>query len=194
MLSATAMHDWTKIIAAGVGPIIVISACGLLCLAFYNRLAAVVTRLRSFHRERLHAHDALTRARDATPPDEFAIVREQELIGMLQVQMDRVGRRARWIQRALACLLLTIGCLAVCSLAIGLSTLWRPLEYTAVVMFVIGLALLVAGVGCALVELQGALDPVDLEGQFVRHAIEQADDAERPDAPADGPTPPAASA
>jgi hypothetical protein len=169
------MHDWTKIISAGVGPIIVISACGLLCLALYNRMAAVVTRLRSFHRERLQAHDALTRARDATPPDEVGLVRQQELIGMLQVQMERVGRRARWLQRALACLLLTIGCLAVCSLAIGLSTVWRPLEYTAVVLFVIGLALLVSAVGCALVELQGALDPVDLEGQFVRAAIEQAE-------------------
>jgi hypothetical protein len=167
------MHDWTKIISAGVGPIIVISACGLLCLAFYNRLAAVVTRLRAFHRERLHAHDALTKARDAVPPDELAIVRQQELIGMLQVQMDHVGRRARWVQRALACLLLTIGCLAVCSLAIGLSTVWRQLEYTAVVMFVIGLALMVSGVGCALVELQGALDPVDLEGRFVREVIDQ---------------------
>ena len=57
------MHDWSKIITAGTAPIIVISACGLLCLAFYNRLAAVVTRLRSFHRERLIAHDALDSVR-----------------------------------------------------------------------------------------------------------------------------------
>src|SRR5437868_2476989 len=40
------MNDWSKVISAGVGPIIAISACGLLCLAFYNRLAAVVTLLR----------------------------------------------------------------------------------------------------------------------------------------------------
>src|SRR6476620_4889188 len=55
--------DWSKVIAAGVGPIIVISACGLLCLAFYNRLAAVVTRLRSFHREQLQEQEILARLR-----------------------------------------------------------------------------------------------------------------------------------
>ena len=167
------MCDWTKIISAGVGPVIVISACGLLCLAFYNRLAAVVTRLRGFHRERLLAHDALCRARAADPPDDLAVVRQQELVGMLEVQMAGVARRARWVRRAIACLLLTVACLALCSLAIGLSTAWRPLEYTAVLLFVLGLALLVGGVGCALVELQGALDPVELEARFVRHAVEE---------------------
>src|SRR5690606_17379431 len=84
------MDDWSKIISTGVGPIIVISACGLLCLAFYNRLAAVVTRMRAFHRERLHAHDAMDRAATANPPNEIEIVRQQELIGMLQVQMTSV--------------------------------------------------------------------------------------------------------
>ena len=58
------MGDWSNIITAGVGPVIVISACGLLCLAFYNRLAAVVTRLRGFHRERLHEHEARWRRSD----------------------------------------------------------------------------------------------------------------------------------
>ena len=57
------MTEWSHIIAAGVGPIIVISACGLLCLALYNRLTAVVTRLRSFQRERLHEQESLARLR-----------------------------------------------------------------------------------------------------------------------------------
>lgn len=168
-----AMNLPSRIIAAGVGPILVISACGLLCLAFYNRLAAVVTRLRGFHRERLHAHDALARARAADPPDEVQLVRQQELIGMLQVQMMRVGRRARWVRRTLACLLLTIACLALCSLSLGLSVVWPALESAAVAWFVLGLVLMMVAVACALVELQGALDPVDLEGRFVRDAIEQ---------------------
>ena len=36
-----------------VAPVILISACGLLCSALYNRLATVVQRLRDFQRERL---------------------------------------------------------------------------------------------------------------------------------------------
>src|SRR5688572_28611582 len=147
------MHDWSKLIAAGVGPIIVISACGLLCLAFYNRLAAVVTRLRAFHRERLVEQDALTRARAAAPPDDVALVRAQERLGMLDVQVRRVMRRARLIRRTLQCLLMTIAALALCSLALGLSAVWPPLLYPAVVLFVAGLLLMVAGVAFAFAEV-----------------------------------------
>ena len=51
--------DWAKIISASVVPVVIISSCGLLCLAFYNRLAAIVSRLRGFQRERLHEQELL---------------------------------------------------------------------------------------------------------------------------------------
>src|SRR6476661_7208004 len=117
------MTDWSKVISAGVGPIIVISACGLLCLAFYNRLAAVVTRLRGFDRERLNEQEALARQNASATPDEVALVRHRELLGMLEIQTRHVTRRAYWIRRTLGCLLLTIACLAACSLCVGLSTM-----------------------------------------------------------------------
>src|SRR5512140_3573097 len=115
------MQDWSKIISAGVGPIIVISACGLLCLAFYNRLAAVVTRLRTFDRERLHEQEQLSRQLASPNPDELALVRHREVLGMLETQTRHVTRRAHMIRRTLGCLLLTIICLALCSLFLGLS-------------------------------------------------------------------------
>ena len=59
------MDSGTQIIQAGVSPIIVISACGLLSLAFYNRLTAVVARLRSFHREQLQVNEAIEHCRRA---------------------------------------------------------------------------------------------------------------------------------
>src|ERR1044072_2798179 len=133
------MYDWSKVISAGVGPIIVISACGLLCLAFYNRLAAVVTRLRGFHRERLAEQEAMSEARASVPPDDVATVRHQEVLGMLEVQTEFVTRRARLIRSTLTCLLLTIACLAVCSLVLGLSVLWPGLMYAAAVLFIAGL-------------------------------------------------------
>ncbi len=167
------MQDWSKVIVAGVGPIIVISACGLLCLAFYNRLAAVVTRLRAFHRERLHEHEALKRAQRADPPDDLALVRSQELLGMLDVQTRHVTARARLIRKTLACLLLTIASLALCSLLLGLGAVWPPLNYAAAGLFVIGLVLLIAGVGFALAELRRALDPIELESRFVRDVVER---------------------
>ena len=60
------IEQWLHVVAASVVPVVVISACGLLCLAFYNRLAAVVTRLRAFHREQLErASRLLERAKAA---------------------------------------------------------------------------------------------------------------------------------
>ena len=167
------MYDWSKVIAAGVGPIIVISACGLLCLAFYNRLAAMVTRLRAFHRERLHEQDRLNAARATTPADERTVVRCQELIGMLETQTRQVTQRAKLIRSTLICLLSTIICLAICSLALGLSTFHERLIQLAAVMFILGLAMLVAGVVFALLEIKHALDPVDLESEFVREMVDQ---------------------
>jgi hypothetical protein len=170
------MQDWSRIISAGVGPIIVISACGLLCLAFYNRLAAVVTRLRAFHRERLHEQEALARERAKPEPGNVALVRRQEVLGMLQVQTDHVKSRARLIRLTLAFLLLTIICLAFCSLAVGLSVVWPLAIYAAVPLFVLGLLLLVIGVVFAMIEMKYALDPIELESRFVTEMMQQFDE------------------
>jgi hypothetical protein len=165
--------DWSKIISAGVGPIIVISACGLLCLAFYNRLAAVVTRLRSFHRERLNEQEALAHERAKEQPDPIALVRHQEILGMLHVQTQHVTRRAHLLRNTLGCLLLTIICLALCSLAVGLSAVWPAAMYAAVPLFVVGILLLVIGVIFAMVEMKHALDPIELESQFVTELMRE---------------------
>jgi uncharacterized membrane protein len=175
------MHDWSKLITAGVGPIIVISACGLLCLAFYNRLAAVVTRMRAFHREQLHEQEELARERARPSPDGLVIVRRQEVLGMLEVQRTRVLRRARWIRRTIASLLITIGCLAACSLLVGLGAIWPggTLLVVAAVLFGYGLLMMILAVAFALVEISGALDPVELESRFITEMAEAFDRVQR---------------
>jgi hypothetical protein len=170
------MEGLSKIISAGVGPIIVISACGLLCLALYNRLAAVVTRLRAFHMQSMAEEQELTRQRRAPNPDEMAVVRHQEVLGMLRVQTEHVTRRARLIRSTIQCLLMSIASLALCSLCLGLSEVWPPMVYAAVVLFVGGLLLVVAAAMVAMVEMKQALDPIELEGRFVADMFEQFDD------------------
>ena len=166
------MSDWSKIISTGVGPIIVISACGLLCLAFYNRLAAVVSRLRAFQRERLHEQEALARERASGAGDPISMVRHQEMLGALQIQTQNVMRRAHLIQYTLLCMLLTIASLSMCSLCVGLSTVIPTAMYVAVPLFVIGLLLLFVGVIIAAIELRQALDPVELESKFVTEIVD----------------------
>jgi hypothetical protein len=160
------MNNWTQIIQAGVGPMIVISACGLLCLAFYNRLAAVVGRLRAFHREQLHTQEAVEKCQ--SDRDEVSVVRHQEVLGMLSVQIGHVTHRAHLLRRTLACLLLAVALMAACSLAVGVGALEPRLLYVGVPLFVLGLLLVIAAVLFAMIELKYAVDPVELEGRFVQ--------------------------
>ena len=166
------MEDLSRIISAGTGPIIVISACGLLCLAFYNRLSGLVARLRIFHRERLKEQEELGRQRSSDQPDPATTMMHHEMMEALQVQSTHVMNRARLIRRALSCFLLTIACLSICSLVLGLSVLWARLIVAAVVLFITGMTLLVIGVIFAMKELHRALQPVELESRFVSEIVD----------------------
>jgi hypothetical protein len=161
------MEDLSKIISAGTGPIIVISACGLLCLAFYNRLSGIVGRLRLFHRERLKEQEELRRQRASDQPDPARVTRHQEMLEALEVQTRYNMTRAHLIRRSLSCYLMTIACLSICSLALGLSVLWSRFIVAAVIFFILGMTLLVIGVIFAMWELYLALQPVELESRFI---------------------------
>ena len=163
-------EQWPRIAAAAVVPVVVISACGLLCLAFYNRLAAVVSRLRSFHRERLQEQVLLDRDSTAATSDEAAAeaaARHARLLDVLEEQTAHVTARARLIRSTLMCLLSTIGCLTLSSMLTGLSMFVPGAAGVAVAMFVAGMVLLLVAVGLAVTELRRALDPVELESRFV---------------------------
>jgi hypothetical protein len=161
------MEDLSKVISAGTGPIIVISACGLLCLAFYNRLSGLVARLRLFHRERLKEQEELGRQHASAQPDPAAVTMRQEMLQSLEVQTSSIMTRARLIRRSLSCFLLSIACLSICSLALGLSVLLPRLIVPAALFFVLGMALLVIGVLFAMRELYLALQPVELESRLI---------------------------
>ncbi|HEY3412439.1 MAG TPA: DUF2721 domain-containing protein [Armatimonadota bacterium] len=164
------VQDLSRVIAASVVPVVIISACGLMCLAFYNRLSSIVGRLRAFQRERLQEQDWLTN--HATEDDQTVVARHQQLLDMLQVQTTHVTRRARLIQRTLLCLLTAIGSLIVSSLCSGLSIEWPEAITVAAIMFVVGLLSVLAAVVFAMRELLAALEPIELESQFVADLVE----------------------
>jgi hypothetical protein len=136
----------------------------LLCLAFYNRLASLVTRLRAFHRELL-AEQGLMQRYPAN--GEAGITPHGLMMEVLEEQTTHLLRRARLIRSTLACLLSTIACLTLCSMLSGLSVIWPPATVPAVALFLAGMALLLSGVVFAMLELRQALDPVELETEFV---------------------------
>jgi Protein of unknown function (DUF2721) len=150
--------DLLRIISSAVVPVVIISACGLLALAFYNRLAAIVSRLRGFQRERLQHHEHMAAGRTS---------RGHKLLDHLELQTARVKRRANLIRFTLLFLLLTIGLLISCCLMLGLSVLVPQATYVAIVLFILGLLSMLSSTVAAALELKDALEPVELESRFV---------------------------
>jgi hypothetical protein len=151
-----------------VVPVVIISACGLLSLAFYGRLAAVVSRLRGFQREILVGQERFERTGD---------VEQARLIELLRTQTQQVTRRARLIRAALSFFLLAVVLLILCSLTLVASWFVREAAFVAAVFFVLGLLSMLAAIIAAMLELRGALQPVELETRFVSGAVEGAVEA-----------------
>jgi hypothetical protein len=112
------------VISVSVVPVVIISACGLLSLAFYGRLGAVVSRLRGFQREMLTKQEKMQGAAHAEQ------VEEQRLMEMLRTQTQQVAKRARLIRTALLFFLVAVAMLIVCSLALVLSWYLKPARST----------------------------------------------------------------
>jgi hypothetical protein len=179
--------DWSKIVPASVVPVVGLSACGLLALAFYNRMVAIVARLRAFQRERLAHIEVLGRlaparlapvglapvgggkprapGKKAALPD--AYLHHQRLAAMLDEQTKEVLGRAKLIRRTLQFLLFTMASLTFCSLAMGASVLLPPAVFLATALFFLGMAFLGTAIAFAVAEIGRALRPVELESTFV---------------------------
>jgi hypothetical protein len=158
-----------------VAPVVMISANGLICLALYNRLAAIVGRARMFHKERF---DALTRLtalpleQQSDPP----AVQLRRRATALEDQGGRILRRARLVRTALIWLLAAVVCMLVCSLTLGLSTVVAECITPALVVFCAGVGSMMVAMVLAIMELAGALEPVTAEG-FTLENVEQTDQA-----------------
>jgi Protein of unknown function (DUF2721) len=164
--------EWPSIIGVSVVPVVIISACGLLSLAFYGRLAAPVARLRTFQRELLREQEKWAKE---GPGD------HQQLLEVLRTQTLQVTERARLIRGALLFFLTAVAILIVCSLTLVTSWFFHPAAFLAAVFFVAGLLSMLGGVISAMMELRESLEQVELEGRFVFHAVQPSLSGSRPD-------------
>src|SRR3982751_5517166 len=99
------VEQWPRIVTAGVAPVVVISACALMALAFYNRFASIISRLRGFQRERMQEQEQILRLEKLDPPDLSASARRRRFLDSLSEQTRRTMRRAKLIRITLICLL-----------------------------------------------------------------------------------------
>ena len=150
--------DISHLLSASATPVVLISACGLVTLALYNRLGAILARIRAFHQQKiellknLHEHD---------------VVEQKMLMDMLDSQIVGVTAKAKLIQKGLYCLLAAIGAFLLCSLFAGATELFEWIGMIALGMGVLGLSLFLLGVGWAMWELKLSLIPLEEENAYL---------------------------
>lgn len=161
---------WSEIISSSVVPVVIISACGLLCLAFYNRLSVIVARLRSLQRERLAEYKEIFHLEDKVGHENKKKEAEQYL-HFLEGQTAYVLKRARYLRNCIFCMISCICSLVLTSLFIGLSVAYVRFDYAVLVFFILGMFLLLYGLIFAVMEIRISLRPIQMESGFVQKLI-----------------------
>ncbi|HZW08356.1 MAG TPA: DUF2721 domain-containing protein [Phycisphaerales bacterium] len=156
--------ETAHVIGQLAAPVVMISAAGLLCLALFNRLAAVVARSRAFAAERVH----LLRSLDHPASGAVGASLDRLRLEALESHASGVLKRAVLIRAALQSLLAGVLLMLASSGAIGLS-LASP-RFWSLALWAFGLGLLAMGGGVVLVmaELSRALHDVKLEDRVLR--------------------------
>jgi hypothetical protein len=163
------MQEPLQTVQTFVAPVVVISANGLLALALYNRLAALIGRSRTINKERFDLSARLSGP--SSPPEasgEAAHLRKR--IHVLDELGHQLFSRGRLIRDALLSLMAAVLCMLGCSLALGLASLWDPLGWAALILFVAGILVMAAGVIKAVQELRVALSPLLFEHDMMEAA------------------------
>ena len=146
-------------LSASVTPVVLISACGLVTLALYNRLGTILARIRAFHLQKIE----LLRQRHEQGRTEHAM-----LLEMLDTQIDVVTVKARMIQKGLMCLLAAIAAFLTCSLFAGATILGDGFGVAAIVTGALGNILFLIGLGWAMRELMLSLSPLEEESCYLK--------------------------
>lgn len=165
-----------SIIGLLISPVLMISACGLLCLTYYNRMAVMVGRIRAFNSERLSLLEKqITHQKNRTHDNLAASQRARS--GAVGDQVGALLYRATLIRRTLVCLVCCIICMLTSSLSLGMSLIFGWFAAAALAVFVAGIACLLVGMIMALRELRLSLTPVALEQDFLSELAQQTEDA-----------------
>ncbi len=166
-----------SIIGLLISPVLMISACGLLCLTYYNRMAVMVGRIRSFNSRRMELLEKRIKHRNEAGPGSLEALHRAHAHAV-EEQVRALLVRARLTRRTLVCLVCCIICMLTSSLSLGVSLMWEWVASAALAVFILGIAFLLIGMVMALRELRLSLTPVALEEDFLSHLSQENDSAE----------------
>lgn len=175
----TSPELWGQVVSAAVVPVVMISACGLLTLSFYNRLTAVLASFRVLEREVLRDLEDL--APRSAPGETRRLgrrARARRSVDARRLQADFLLRRAGLMRRAIYFMLSAAALFILCSLAVGAGVFARPALYAAAAFFVLGLGSVLAALVYAMIELSVALAAVRQEHEMIGGLAEELERAE----------------
>lgn len=164
------MFTATHVINILVAPVVMISACGLFCLALFNRLAAVMGRIRVFHAESYENSRKLSALPlDKQTSNEAHVLRERHVA--LDAHSRRSLERATMIRNSLLALLSTVICMLLASLTLALAMIVPSVGYGALVIFFFGIATMLVGIVMAMAELFMSLESVSIEQSMAEELL-----------------------
>lgn len=161
---------WSEMISLSTVPVVIISACGLLCLAFYNRFSVITTLLRSLQKERLSEYKELFKIEQKIKDPLFQ-KESEKFLQFLEEQATGILRRARLLRNGIFCLIIAVFSLVWTSFLIGLSLTFPFLDPCVPIFFVAGLLFLLTGLFFAGMEIKVALNPIQMESDFVQGLV-----------------------
>jgi len=134
-------------------PVVMISANGLICLAFYNRLAAVTSRFRLFGREQFDVQIRLLELEDIVEDSRPLMLELRGRVAALAIHRQSLLQRAKMVRDALLCMLLAVMGMLMTSLLLGIGREYLHPTFP-LCTFAGSVLLMMAGVVFAVRELQ----------------------------------------
>ena len=151
--------DASHVLSVSTTPVVLVSACGLITLALYSRLGAILARIRAFHLQKIELLNKI---------HEHQSSEAQVLLEMLDAQIAEVTAKARSIQKSLYCLLSAIAAFLLCSLFAAVGVLHESGGIVAIFMYVLGLVQFLVGIVWAMKELSHSLMPLEEESDYLQ--------------------------
>lgn len=140
-----------------LAPAIMISAGALICIAQFGRYTAIINLIRALNRERLANLQEMEQANK-----QLREIMTQHSRG-LEHQVSKLLNHAAMVKNALSFLIGGILMMVLCSLTIGASLIFNFLQLVALILFVGGLASMLAGLVLLLAELRVSLNAIEFE-------------------------------
>lgn len=150
--------DAFHLLSVSITPVVLISACGLITLALYNRLGAILARIRAFHQQKIELLENLDQREGGD---------QEMLLELIDSQITKVTVKAKAIQKGLYCLLSAVLAFLICSLLGAGAVLHESVGLVALGMHVLGLSLFLVGIGWAIRELTLSLTPLEEESAYL---------------------------